>query len=124
MAPAETGGVAGGVPSGTPNAEGVFDEALVGRIANELYADTPPAEPQSAVPKSDPVRGRDVNEEASSLTDVGNVPENALGLPGRGLAPRPRGSLVLLHGASGDAGESPGDAPGPRGGGADGRHAP
>ena len=84
MTTGEPGGVVGGVPSGTPNPEGVFDVDLVSRIANEFYADTPPAEPQSAMPKSDPVRGRDVNEEASSFTDVGNAPENALGLQGIG----------------------------------------
>ncbi len=77
------GGVVGAVPAtSSTSPEGAFDVDLVSLIANELYADTPPHQPESAVPKSDPVRGRDVNEEASSLTDAGNAPENALGLQG------------------------------------------
>ena len=50
----------GGPPSGKPpTPEGAFDEDLVGLIANEFYADTPPHQPEAAIPKGDPVRGRD-----------------------------------------------------------------
>ncbi len=77
-----SGASGGGLPAGTtpPTPEGFFDQDLVGMIANEFYADTPPHQPESAIPKSDPVRGRDAGEEASSLLDVANQPENALGL--------------------------------------------
>lgn len=66
-------------PPKSPTPEGMFSQDLVSQIANEFYADTPPHQPESAIPKSDPVRGRDVTEEASSVTDVANAPENALG---------------------------------------------
>ena len=82
MSTTNGGGVSGAAPDGAPTSEGAFDPDLVSRIANEFYADTPPREPESAVPKSDPVRGRDASQEASSLTDVANVPENALGAQG------------------------------------------
>ena len=65
-----------------PTPEGAFDADLVGKIANEFYADTPPHQPESAIPKSDPVRGRDATEEASSTLDVVNAPENLLGAQG------------------------------------------
>nr|MDJ0523087.1 hypothetical protein [Planctomycetota bacterium] len=79
MSTSSGGGVTGAVPGGAPTPEGAFDADLVSRIANEFYADTPPHEPESAVPKSDPVRGRDVTEEMSSFSDVPNAPENLLG---------------------------------------------
>ncbi len=82
MSTSDPGGVVGAVPGGTPTPEGVFDLDLVGQIANEFYADTPPHQPESAVPKSDPVRGRDATEEASSGLDVVNAPENVLGAQG------------------------------------------
>jgi len=82
MSTSSGSGVSGAAPDGTPTSESAIDSDLVSRIANEFYADTPPREPESAVPKSDPVRGRDVTEEAASLTDVPNVPENALGAQG------------------------------------------
>lgn len=82
MSTSSPGGVSGAAPENARTPAGAFDEELVSQIANEFYADTPPHEPESAVPKSDPVRGRDVTEEASSLTDVANAPENALGAQG------------------------------------------